>query len=314
MTKEELQMLQALPLEVKIAKTKLRIEEWVRHWGKDHVYVSFSGGKDSTVLLHLVRQMYPDIPAMFVDTGLEYPEIKTFVKTFDNVDVERPRKTFKEVIEEFGYPMVSKQQASFIDNARHSTDKIKLLRVTGTHQENKYRIADKWIYLVDAPFNVSAKCCTYLKKLPARAYERRTKRFPFIGNLACESNLREMNYLKEGCNAFATTYPSSMPLGFWTEYDILHYIKTNNLKIAPVYGDIVVKGSKLTLTGVERTGCIFCGFGLHLEKQPNRFQRLERSHPKLHRYLMADLGFEDVCIYMNLPYTNEVWNPLDLYK
>jgi 3'-phosphoadenosine 5'-phosphosulfate sulfotransferase (PAPS reductase)/FAD synthetase len=85
-TKERLKALQALPLERKIGFTIARIVEWYTHYnGK--VYVSFSGGKDSTVLLDIARGLFPDIKAMFVDTGLEYPEIREFVKTFDNVDI-----------------------------------------------------------------------------------------------------------------------------------------------------------------------------------------------------------------------------------
>jgi 3'-phosphoadenosine 5'-phosphosulfate sulfotransferase (PAPS reductase)/FAD synthetase len=93
----ELQQLQGLPLEAKIIKTKIRIREWYEHWNGD-VYISFSGGKDSTVLLDLVRSIYPDVPAVFVDTGLEYPEIREFVKTFDNVVWVRPKMNFKDVV------------------------------------------------------------------------------------------------------------------------------------------------------------------------------------------------------------------------
>lgn len=97
-SKEELQMLQALPLEIKIMKTQQRIREWVQYYGENGVAVSFSGGKDSTVLLHLVRQLYPNVEAMFVDTGLEYPEIRQFVKTFDNVTILRPKMRFDELL------------------------------------------------------------------------------------------------------------------------------------------------------------------------------------------------------------------------
>ena len=106
----QLKQLQALPLEVKILKTQQRITEWYEYWG-GQVYVSFSGGKDSTVLLHLVRELYPEVPAVFVDTGLEYPEIKEFVKTFDNVVTLRPKKSFKEVIETEGFPVISKKNS-----------------------------------------------------------------------------------------------------------------------------------------------------------------------------------------------------------
>ena len=118
-THEELKALQALPLERKILISQTRITEWyLRHEGQ--VYVSFSGGKDSTVLLHMVRTIFPDVPAVFVDTGLEYPEIKEFVKTFDNVTILRPEKSFRQVIQEYGYPVFSKDVAEIINGARRS--------------------------------------------------------------------------------------------------------------------------------------------------------------------------------------------------
>ena len=83
------------------------ITEWYKHW-EEKVYVAFSGGKDSTVLLHLVRSIYPEVPAVFSDTGLEYPEIKAFVRSVENVVWLRPKMSFKEVIEKYGYPVVSK--------------------------------------------------------------------------------------------------------------------------------------------------------------------------------------------------------------
>ena len=117
-TLQDLQMKQALPLNVKILLTKDRIRQWVNEFGEDGVYVSFSGGKDSTVLLHLVREDYPDIPAVFCDTGLEYPEIREFVKTFDNVTWMKPKMNFKTVIEKYGYPFISKEVSECVYGAR----------------------------------------------------------------------------------------------------------------------------------------------------------------------------------------------------
>lgn len=115
---ELLKDLQAMPLDMKVAHTKARIREWVSEYGIDGVFVSFSGGKDSTVLLHIARQMYPDIKAVFVDTGLEYPEIRKFVKTFDNVEILRPKMRFEEVIKKYGYPIISKEIAECVYGAR----------------------------------------------------------------------------------------------------------------------------------------------------------------------------------------------------
>ena len=114
---ERLKELQALPLERKIQITQTRIIEWYQHYnGK--VCVSFSGGKDSTVLLHIARQIYPDIPAVFSNTGLEYASIQRFVKTWDNVDIVVPKMRFDEVVSTYGYPLIGKEVAEAIYYAR----------------------------------------------------------------------------------------------------------------------------------------------------------------------------------------------------
>ncbi len=114
---EYLRQLQSLPLEAKINKTKTLIREWYEYYD-GQVYVSFSGGKDSTVLLHIAREIYPDIKAMFCDTGLEFPQIRRFVNTFENVDILHPKLSFKQVIKRDGYPIISKEVAQCIKGAR----------------------------------------------------------------------------------------------------------------------------------------------------------------------------------------------------
>ena len=84
------------------------------------VYVSFSGGKDSTVLKHIVDSMYDDVPAVFVNTGLEYPEIQKFAKSQKNVTVVRPEMRFDQVVKEYGYPVVSKEVSNTIAGAKNS--------------------------------------------------------------------------------------------------------------------------------------------------------------------------------------------------
>ena len=114
----ELQSMQAAPLSVKIALTKDRIREWVNAYGEDGIYIAFSGGKDSTALLTIARDMYPDITAVFSDTGLEYPEIRNFVKTFDNVTWVKPKLTFRQVIDQYGYPFIGKEVANRVKYAQ----------------------------------------------------------------------------------------------------------------------------------------------------------------------------------------------------
>ena len=304
MNNNELIMLQSLPLDIKIAKSKLRITEWVDYYGVDNVYISFSGGKDSTVLMHLVRSLYPTIPCVFVDTGLEYPELKEFVKKQENVEIIRPRLSFKQVIEKYGYPMTSKEQANYLHDIRYSTEKMRLRRINGD-SKGRFKLAKKYHYLIDAPFAISHKCCNVMKKEPVKKYEKATGRVPFIGTMASESTLRKQTYLKNGCNAFNSKRPLSTPIGFWTEQDVLAYIKTNNVEIASVYGDIIEVNGQLKTTMCDRTGCVFCGFGIEQEKGENRYQRLEKTHPQLHDYCMNKLGFKEVCEYMNIKYKGD---------
>ena len=114
----DLYQMQSLPLNAKVRMTQRRIKEWVDEYGEDGVYISFSGGKDSTVLLDIARKLYPNIKAMFVDTGLEYPEIRQFVKQFNNVDWIKPKMTFRQVIERYGYPFISKEVSEGVYGAR----------------------------------------------------------------------------------------------------------------------------------------------------------------------------------------------------
>ena len=114
----ELQERQALPLSLKIKMTKTRIREWINRYGIDGVYVSFSGGKDSTVLLDIVREDYQNVKAMFVDVPTQYPELKQFVKTFDNVDIVTPKINFFQVCEKYGFPFFGKEISECVQGAR----------------------------------------------------------------------------------------------------------------------------------------------------------------------------------------------------
>lgn len=304
----ELRLLQNYPLELKISKTKLRIREWVDHYGEDGVYISFSGGKDSTVLLHIVRSMYPDIEAVFSNTGLEYPEIVDFVKTFDNVTIIKPDMPFNKVVREKGYPIISKSVANCVrlakQNIEDGKNTLRVRQIRGLEEGSKFN-KGKWEFLLDAPFKISDECCNELKKKPMAKYKKITGKVPFIATMADEGQQREAAYLKTGCNAFNSG--KSQPLGFWTEQDILEYIYKYNIPIAKVYGEVIkeenLAGDTIYKTTKEkRTGCLFCGFGCHLEKEPNRFQRLKETHPKLHNYCINKLGMGEVLDYINVKY------------
>lgn len=285
---------QSLPLNIKVALTKRRITEWYEaHDGM--VYVAFSGGKDSTVLLHIVRSMYPEVPAVFADTGLEFPEIRDFVRQTANVVWVKPRKNFKQVLEEEGYPIISKSVARRLRDLKNPTDKnasSRALYLTGvkrdgTHGAQVSRLAQKWHRLIDAPFKVSEKCCDYMKKYPSIDYEKESRRVPFVGTMADDSQQRETEYIRSGCNSFSGRHKSA-PIAFWTEADVWDYIKVNEVPYCEIYDK-----------GERRTGCIFCMFGIAQDK--GRFERLKELHPQLHTYCMENLGLKDVLEYLRVP-------------
>ena len=305
-TADDLKKLQKLSLEQKIRWAEKRIKWWYEAW-KGQVYVSFSGGKDSTVLLDIVRRMYPDVEAVFCDTGLEYPEIRDFVKSKDNVAWLRPEMNFRQVIKQKGYPVVSKAVSHAVSVAKRNPNGAVKRNMFNPDKKGQFAM-HKWEYLIDAPFEVSDKCCDIMKKKPVHKFSRETGKKAIIGTMACESSMRRAQWMKNGCNAFDTEYPTSHPLSIWTEQDILEYIYTYKIPYASVYGEIKqdCKGKYFT-TGESRTGCMFCMFGAHLEKEPNRFQRMKETHPSQYDYCIRDeslggLGLGKVLDYLGVDY------------
>ena len=153
---------------------------------------------------------------------------------------------------------------------------------------NSYNMG-KWKFLKDAPFKISNKCCDIIKEKPLRKYQKSVGKYPIIATLTAEAARRESGWIKTGCNAFESKEPMSKPMSFWTEQDVLQYIERYDIPLASVYGDIVEEKGKLKTSGLSRTGCMFCMFGCHLEKTPNRFQRMANTHPKIYDYCMRDV-------------------------
>lgn len=182
----------------------------------------------------------------------------------------------------------------------------------------------KYKFFLDAPFEISASCCKVMKKSPVHSFGKKTGRKPITAQMASESRLRTSQWLKNGCNGFEMKSPISNPMSFWTEQDVLLYIKENNLPICSVYGEIVeVEGKSIPVkdadmkelfdldrpllktTGCERTGCMFCGYGCHLEKYgEGRFLKMKETHPKQYDYIMrptseGGLNYKEVIDWIN---------------
>ena len=335
---DRLRELQAMPLERKIRVTQTRIMEWYYHYnGK--AYVSFSGGKDSTALLVIARKAFPDIPAVFFNTGLEFPEIQKFAQSFDNVTVLRPRWgrlgaanghapddqfSFKDVVTMYGYPLISKQVANAIEQSRQSPKGSRWARLHGEYRgrdggRSPYDYS-KYLPLYDLPLKITESCCKVMKKGPSHSFMRSTGLMPIIATMADESLVRKQVWLSTGCNAFTAAAPISKPMSFWTEQDVLELLVRAGIPICSVYGDIKrdEKTGKLACTGCQRTGCMFCGFGLHLEKGETRFQRIAWTHPKQYDFCInggqwSDNPDYDATLFDNDPKWNpkKIWTPSD---
>ena len=315
---QDLKQMQSLPLEAKIRMSQRRIRDWYDYWD-GQVYVSFSGGKDSTVLKHLVENtpgVY-DVPSVFVNTGLEYPEIQRFARSQPNVTVVRPEMRFDQVIKKYGYPVITKRISNSIYYAKKNIAEGKETFRTKALNGNLERKSGgasffncgKWKFIVDAPFDVADHCCAVMKKNPLKKYSKQTGRMPITAQMASESVQRRAQWVQHGCNAYDKKQPISNPMSFWTEQDVLHYLKKYDIPYCSVYGDIVTEDAdgnqydihtehfeflcsyrqnpELKTTGCDRTGCIFCMFGCHLEKEPNRFQRLKETHPRQYEYCIG---------------------------
>jgi len=341
--KQKMQQRMALPFEDKLQLTKIRIKDWYKHWDGE-VYVAFSGGRDSTVLLHIVRSIYPDVPAVFSDTGLEMPEIREFVKTIENVVRVRPKKPFNRVIQEDGFALVSKQTAKMIrvlkegDTGKNSN--MYNLYNTGYNRagqfSQRWMLPKKWRKVVESDIKVSEACCDHLKKEPLDTYAKESGRFPFTGMMIAEGGARER---LTKCNAYDATHPKSSPLLFWSQDDIREYIATRHVEICGVYydrlinesGDVISSSNSdsfdelisgrdvdstfsditiftdgtMLVPAESRTGCMFCMFGVHLERGANRFQRMYLTHPRHWDTCINKLGLKHPLDLIDVKYIPE---------
>jgi len=303
-TAEDLKIMQNWPLLKKIQVTQAKIIEWYHRFdGK--INISVSGGKDSAVLTDLARRCFPDIEAVYVNTGLDYPEVRKFAMDMPNVTVLKPKMRFDEVVREYGWCYPSKDVAKAIYYARKGSHwaicRMNGVNVDGSQSKYLQSYYARWAHLTDSPYIISEKCCYVMKESPLEKYRRQSGKQPMVGTMAHESNRRKQGWYKTGCNNFDSRSPMSKPLSFWTEQNILQYIRDYKIPIASVYGDIVEdKKGRLITTEEKRTGCIWCPVGCHHDKI-NRFQRLSETHPKLHNYCMNALGLGAFLDYVGIP-------------
>jgi 3'-phosphoadenosine 5'-phosphosulfate sulfotransferase (PAPS reductase)/FAD synthetase len=305
-----LQQRQSLPLNLKIERTKLRIREWYEsHSGL--IYPAFSGGIDSTALADIALKLYPDLPLVFCNTGMESDEIIQFVRSQPNIVEIRPKHSYKWICDNYGYPVISKEVSKNISRYRNTKSDIQReLRLHGGINPTSGKIQKtgvipkKYHYLIDAPFKISDKCCDILKKNPAKLYDKETGRAPMTGEMAADSNKRTTNYLARGCNYYGKQHKST-PIGFWTRQDVLEYLLKFNVPYCPIYGEIKRNPTTelLYTTNEQHTGCGGFMFGIQYEDEDNnRFTRMKVNDPIHYNMYINSFGQGKVLDFMGVKY------------
>ena len=186
-----------------------------------------------------------------------------------------------------------------------TNDKKQPIKANIPNEDRSQFSLERYRFFLDAPFEISNKCCSVMKKNPAHKYYKDTGRVPITAQMASESRLRTQKWLQNSCNGFDLKIPTSNPMSFWTEQDVLLYIRTHNLPICSVYGEVVTDDEEmgqiqlsdyegmeifdigyqpLHCTGCQRTGCVCCGFGAHIGGD-TRFVDLRQTHPKMYKLL-----------------------------
>jgi len=305
----QMQALQSLPYEVKVKKAKQRIREFI--YGCDQLgyntHVSV-GGLDSITLLCLIRSMGIDIPAVSVSTL----EDKSIIQVHKQLGVImlKPLKTKHEVLQDEGFPVISKKIATKIMALQEPTEKNATIRhaiITGECGEkghfatnSRMQLPQKWLELFGGyenenegtnyqipPFKVSSKCCEIMKERPCDMWAKENNSKPFLGLMASEGGRRQEALEEHGCNYFGKTTIRSAPFAPFLRNDLLQLALDLNVPIPEIYGHIERDpNGNLKTTGAQRTGCEMCGFGIHMEKRPHRFDKLYDRNPKAWDYWM----------------------------
>lgn len=312
---------QQLTYEEKVQHAEKRVWEFINECGKRGLECHVSvGGLDSITLLLFLRSLHINIPAISC-SHLEDKSIQKIHKELGIInipplikDVTPEAKTIywnkAEVLNTFGFPVLSKEIANKIETLANPTERNKTVRhaimtgetgeLGGFQKNSRMRMSQKWLekfggygnedegtnYQIP-PFKVSSKCCYYLKEKPCDNWAKEHNSVPFLGLMASEGGRREKSLMINGCNYFGKSTIRSAPFAIFNRQDLLQLALDLNVPVPEIYGTIErnEKGELYT-TKAQRTGCSMCGFGIHLEKRPHRFDQLRENNPKEWEYWM----------------------------
>lgn len=333
-------LMQEQDYQFKLEHAELRAWDFFRDPAVNGMCYVAVGGLDSITLLLFLRHIGIDVPAVSV-SGLEDRSIQRVhrelgVKTL--LPAKKPdggRWNKAEVIREFGFPVISKEVAGKISLLQHPSEKNATVRhaiITGETGEyggyrtgTRMKLAGKWLELFGgpeneregthyrtAPFLVSDKCCYYLKEKPCSDYARESGRYPYMGLMASEGGRRQKALMIHGCNYISPGTKRSCPFAIFSRQDLLQLALDLNVPVPDIYGEIVRDADgTLRTTKAQRTGCSMCGFGIHMEKRPHRFDLLREQSPKEWAFWMYDVGWGKVLDYIGVEWENDPYGQID---
>lgn len=316
---------QSLPYAAKVTHAEMRAREFFDHCD-GNVFCSV-GGLDSIVLLTFLRKYIDkNMPGVSI-SSLEDKSIQEVHRTFDNFQILKPLKSKVHVLKEHGFPVISKEKAGKIQLLQNPTSKNTTVRhaiITGETGKlggyktketgSRMRLPQKWLNLFagpenekygtsykTAPFRVSPDCCYWMKERPADLYAKESKRHPYMGLMASEGGQRRSALIKNGCNYYGKTVIRSCPFAIFNRQDILQLALDLKVPVPRIYGEIVRESDgTLRTTRAQRTGCSMCGFGIHIEKRPHRFDRLREDNEKEWSFWMYAQGWGKVLDYIGV--------------
>ena len=294
----------ALPYDLKVRMAEARIRDWQNvcwEYGKD--YAVSVGGLDSIVLLTFCRKVLGDDVQGISVSSLEDKSIQTVHKEMGVIPI-KPLKSKVQILQEYGFPVVSKLAAAKIERLQTPGDDSPIIRAYmtgdmgawgGFGHNDRFKLPDTWVELFGglyadmrpdlnckcAPFKVSDKCCYWLKELPVQQYQQEHNIWPFLGLMQSEGGRRQYSLRMHGCNYVGETTARSCPFNYFTRQDLLQLALDLNVHVPEIYGEIVRDSDgALRTTKAQRTGCSMCGFGIHLDQRPHHFDMLREQNPK----------------------------------
>lgn len=313
MTPHEFRQKQSLPYEAKVNHAIIKAREFYDQL-EGNVFCSVGGLDSITLLTFLRKYVSPDIPGVSVSI-IEDKSNQAVHDTFENFIKLKPLKSKVQVIRDHGFPVISKEKAGKIQLLQNPTEKNATVRhaiMTGETGKlggyrtietgSRMRLPQKWLNLFGgpenekygtnyqtAPFKVSPDCCYYMKERPCDLYAKETRRKPYMALMASEGGQREKALMKHGCNYYGKTVVRSAPFAIFYRQDLLQLALDLNVPVPKIYGEIVRDSNgELRTTRAQRTGCTMCGFGIHIESRPHRFDRLREDNPKEWHFWMYE--------------------------